>query len=459
MESLEDLKNKNKIRNELWKIAYPLILSNASFTLSIFVQRIFLSWYSKDALSAAIPGGVLQFNITCFFIGLVSYSSVLIAHFFGRKEVEKMRHVFWSGVSLAIISVLFVISLMPLGHYIINHSGHPLHVIKFELVYFDRLLIGGMLALLKISLIAWFSGQGKTFIIMIVDSISSLCAIFLSYFFIFGISVKGKMVLPDMGINGAGYAVILANSFTLIIYILLLFKMNRELFDISKNKVDKIIFKMLCRFGIPNGAGIFLDIMAFSVFVFLMGNIDELSMNANSMILSLELLAFLPILGLGTATSILVGKYLGMKEKENAKKVVSSSIRLALFYAFIVGFIFVICGEYVLKLFVHNDQEQFSLLYPMMQDLLKILALYIFIDAIQNIYANAIKGGGDTRFHMIANLVIAWSVFVPGTALCVFYLKLSMQYAWGVASIYASILAFTYYVRYKSMKWEIISKF
>ena len=41
---------------EVLLLAYPLILSNMSFTLQTFVDRLFLTWYSAEALAGAPAG-------------------------------------------------------------------------------------------------------------------------------------------------------------------------------------------------------------------------------------------------------------------------------------------------------------------------------------------------------------------------------------------------------------------
>lgn len=37
---------------EVLKIAFPLILSTSAMTLQMFVDRVFLMWYDRDAMSA-----------------------------------------------------------------------------------------------------------------------------------------------------------------------------------------------------------------------------------------------------------------------------------------------------------------------------------------------------------------------------------------------------------------------
>ena len=68
-------------------IAFPLILSTGSWSIQQFVDRMFLSWYSPDALAAAMPTGILSFTIVCFFIGTAGYASTSLL---STREQEDM---------------------------------------------------------------------------------------------------------------------------------------------------------------------------------------------------------------------------------------------------------------------------------------------------------------------------------------------------------------------------------
>ena len=42
--------------SEVLRLAYPLILSHMSFTVQMFVDRLFLTWYSAEAVAGAVTG-------------------------------------------------------------------------------------------------------------------------------------------------------------------------------------------------------------------------------------------------------------------------------------------------------------------------------------------------------------------------------------------------------------------
>jgi Na+-driven multidrug efflux pump len=71
---------------EVIRIALPLVLSTASLTLMLFVDRMFLSWYGQDAVAAATPGGITYFTICSLFLGIAQYVNTIVAQYHGSGD-------------------------------------------------------------------------------------------------------------------------------------------------------------------------------------------------------------------------------------------------------------------------------------------------------------------------------------------------------------------------------------
>ena len=73
---------------EVWRIAWPLIVSTGSFTLMQFVDRVFLANYSAVSIQAALPAGILSFTMICFFVAVAGYANTLVAQYHGANQPE-----------------------------------------------------------------------------------------------------------------------------------------------------------------------------------------------------------------------------------------------------------------------------------------------------------------------------------------------------------------------------------
>ena len=72
-------------------MAIPLIVSTASLTIMMFVDRMFLCWSSEKAVAAALPAGMTYFAVVCFPLGVASYVNTFVAQYFGAGRPRAHR--------------------------------------------------------------------------------------------------------------------------------------------------------------------------------------------------------------------------------------------------------------------------------------------------------------------------------------------------------------------------------
>ena len=70
--------------------------------------------------------------------------------------------------------------------------------------------------------------------------------------------------------------------------------------------------------------------------------------------------------------------------------------------------------------------------------------------------AGALNGAGDTRFTMLARLLLAWGVFIPLVWVLIFPLETGVWGAWLGALLYLGGLAAIYVIRFRSGHWKSI---
>ena len=79
---------------EVVSIAYPLILSQMSLTLQVFVDRLFLTWYSTEAVAAAVTALLVTWSVVGLCINTGEYVTT-------SSEVSCPPRTAWSGCSPA----------------------------------------------------------------------------------------------------------------------------------------------------------------------------------------------------------------------------------------------------------------------------------------------------------------------------------------------------------------------
>ena len=84
------------------------------------------------------------------------------------------------------------------------------------------------------------------------------------------------------------------------------------------------------KYGGPAGAQVFLDVLVFHVFVQLVGRLGEAATAATTLTVRLNMVAFLPMMGLGQAVSILVGQRLGADRPDLAERSAYTGLQVGL---------------------------------------------------------------------------------------------------------------------------------
>jgi MATE family multidrug resistance protein len=439
---------------ELLKIAWPLIISTGSFSLLNFCDRMFLGWYSPEAFRAAVPAGILCFTMLCGFLALAAYSNTFVAQYFGAREYDKCSTATMQGVWLALLSWPIMLMLIPAGIFLLKISGHGPAVFKEERIYFIILMLGSVSQSVSAAISGFFSGRGDTRTVMVTNVIGNTVNVVLDYLLIFG-----KFGLPEMGIAGAAIATVIAGWVSPGIMLVLFFskRIDRQFSTRKALRWDVGQMKRMIRYGGPSGIHLFLDLASFSLFVLLLGRQGEAAAIASNMALSINLFALMPMIGLGIATSIMVGQYMGAERPDLAEKTGWIALKAGLFYTVPLVATFVIFPHFYVNLFGQNDGVAASPeVFDICRQLLIVLVAWGVMDAANFIISGSLKGAGDTHFVMYFHTSLAWSLFAVGELVLVLGFHAGPVAAWLWCLFYISVLSVGFCWRFRSGRWKTI---
>jgi MATE family multidrug resistance protein len=436
---------------EVLAMAFPLILSTATWSLLQFTDRMFLTWYSPEAVAASAPAGVLNYTLMSLFIGTAGYVSTFVAQYHGAGRKERIGPVLWQGLYVSLIGGALLLFLAPASGPIFRLVGHSPALRGQEEIYFRILCYGGFFPIASATLAGFFSGRGQNWPVMWNNALSTGINILLDYAMIFG-----YLGFPRMGIAGAAAATVIASAVPVFAYLLLLRrKRYRDYFTRRGWRFDRELFVRLLRFGLPNGIQFFLDMSGFTIFLLLMGRLGTTSLAATNIAFNVNSLAFMPMIGCGIAVSVLVGQYLGENQPALAERSVYSGFHLTFLYMSLVAVSYVLAPDLFLAAFsAQADPARFEPIRRTTVILLRFVALYSLFDTMNIVFASAIKGAGDTRYVMLMIVVVSLgALVVPSyTALVVF--GAGVYAGWIIVTAYVIILALGFLLRFLGGKWK-----
>ena len=439
--------------NKVVAVSFPLVLSMGSTTVMEFTDRIFLGNYSIDALAAAMPAGITSFLFTSFFMGVVGYVSVFVAQYTGAKNKKGVGISLWQGIYFALIGGLFMTLLSCASEQIFAFIGHTQAIQTLEITYFRILCIGTVTGLLGTSLSCFFSGRGVTTPVLIIHTLGTVLNIPLDYALI-----NGVWGFPEWGIMGAAVATVSSWILIALLFAFALFtkKNNSEYHVLKAWKFDQEIFINLMKYGIPSGVQFFLEILAFTFFILIVGRLGTEALAISNIVLSLNALAYMPMFGFSMGLSTLVGQAIGKKRPDMAVKFTKATTHIVAVYLICLTILFVFFPEPLISLFLPDTlqpEESGSLLMSGVI-LLRFVTLYLFFDSLAIIYTGTLKGAGDTKFIMTAfGTTAAFILFIP-VFFGVMLFDMGLYYSWSCLTFYIFILYCIVFIRYRRGKWK-----
>jgi MATE family multidrug resistance protein len=437
---------------ELLRLAWPLIVSNGFMTLQLTIDRIFLSRRSNADVAAAMPAVMVFWTVFALPQNTVSYVTTFIAQYIGADRPERVGAVLGQALWLSVIGGVVMMLLIPLAPLLMALGDHPQQLQALEITFLQCLAWAALPGLIVAAVSGFFAGKGETGSVMLINAVGLVVNAALDYALIFG-----NWGFPELGIAGAGWATVAGNVVSALLGLALLFRAdNCTRFHLLAGwRYEAALMRRLLRFGLPNGLQWALDGLAFTMFVMLVGGLGTAEAAATTIAVTLNLLAFLPTMGMGQAVAVLVGQRLGEDRPDLAELTVWTGCRLGWLLMTAVALLYAFAPQVLLEPFRNQDPGQFEAVAATVPVLLRFVAVYCLFDSLNLIFAFALRGAGDTRFVTAASFGLAWPLMVLPTWAALTF-GWGLYWAWTFATIFIIALAFVLAARFRAGRWKTI---
>lgn len=434
---------------DVLRLALPLVLSTASWSLMHFVDRLFLYWHAPEDTAAALSSGTILWTVMALPLGIASYVNAFVAQYYGANRPQQIGRVMFQGIMFGWITVPLFLLLAAIAPWAFSLLGHEAPLLEREVTYFQINSWGAGAAVLAAAYASFYTGRGHTRVVMVIDIFSAIVNAVLDYAWIFG-----KWGFPEMGIEGAAWATVLSQWIKLVIYGCLLRSPKlRETYGLSRGrKFDADLCRRLLVYGGPNGMQMALEGLAFTVFVIYVARLGTAASAATTLAISVNIVAFVPMIGAGIAVSTLVGQYLGANNVKLATRAVWSGMWLGVAYNAVFAVLYVLAPGIFLAAHRAGGPESHAVVGVAVV-LLRFVAAYCLFDAMQLMLCSAIKGAGDTYFVMWTTVSTSVSAIVM-LELGISRFGGGLLWCWTVLMLWVFLLAFAYGARFLHGGWK-----
>jgi MATE family multidrug resistance protein len=432
-------------------IGLPLMASMASNTVMLLADRAFLGGYSLEALAAAGAAG--QVNVLClgFFMGVAGYLSVFVAQFVGAGQRQRVGAVVWLGLYFALLTEAVLVGLSFLAGPIFALAGHGPELAEMEVEYFRLLCLGGGLFVAGPAFTSFFAGQGRTRPVLLVNLASAVFFIPLDYALI-----NGWGPFPEMGVRGAALASLLNWTLVAGLFCRLVFTpAHDQEFGLRQGRAwDRALFARLWRQGLGGGLQFMVEVLAVTWFMFVVGRLGTEALAVSSMVLTIDTVAFTPMVGLMVAVSTLTGQAVGRGQPQEAREPVAAALAITLAYVSLAALIYWVAPGWLLSIFRprQTSVEDFAALAALGAGLLRIASVYRVFSAFGLVSSGALRGVGDIRFLTLAMAATATAVL--GLPLALAWPWLGLWGCWSLFGLYIAALALVFNRRFHGGAWR-----
>ncbi len=428
-------------------IAGPIAVQNLLMSSLALVDIVMIGQLGETAIAAVGLGGQVFFLSTLLFYGISSGGAVFFAQFWGRKDIKSIKKTIFLVVLLAETGAAVLSTMaITIPEYIINIFTTDTAVIAAGSVYLTITGISFVFTALSIAYSLALRSIGKASLPLKATIVSITVNTGLNYILIFG-----KLGFPEMGITGAAIATTVSRFIEMSIIVIYVYKSKsvlaagiKDFLNLKKEFVKKY-FKTTFPV-ILNELAWATGMLVYKIVYARMGTDTIATIGITE---TTDSLIFSFLLGSANACAIMTGNKIGERDIEGVHIYSRRFLILAFFLGISGGSILLLIAPHVPLLFNVSDSVRRSATLVMY-----ILAAFTVVKSFNlHFVIGMFRGGGDTKFSFLIDIIGTWFVGVPLAVLFGLILKFPLHIVVLIIIFEEALKAVLGFFRYRSNKW------
>lgn len=429
------------------EIAIPISLQSL-ITIGVnMMDTIMLGALGETALSASSLANqfINIFHICCMGMGMGA--SVLTSRFWGMQDRQSLRKAITIMLRLClVIGSLFTIVTIITPDGLMRIYTNEEHIIRAGTGYFHWSIPCYLLLGFSLTCTIVLRSVGQVRLPLITSVIAFFVNIFFNYIFIFG-----KFGAPKMGIEGAALGTLISRVFEFAFICGYFFFFDQKIGYRVKHlfvKCRDMIGDYL-KISIPVLISDALLALGNSAVAMVMGRIGASFVSANAITTVTQQLSTVFIQGISNASSIITGHTLGEGDTEKAQRQGVTFLGLGVAIGILAGGLIMLISGPVISCYNINEETR-GIAEQLM---LAVGVIVIFQSANSILTKGVLRGGGDTKFLMLADILFLWIASIPLGALAGLCWHLPAFWIYAFLKVDQIIKAIWCVFRLWSRKW------
>lgn len=435
---------------QLFHLAMPIALQNLVTSSLTLIAVLFIGQLGETAVASVSLANQIFFLLNLMVFGVTSGCAIFIAQLWGKKDVHNIRRVVGVTIKLALAAALFftivgfffsraVLHIYSNDPEVIQRGGDFLRIICWTYGFFTISIVFSMAN----------RSTGNVRLPLYISTSALAIEVILAIPLIFGIKLIN---LPAMGINGFAWAALIARILECSALLFFTYKDKTNPVRVGWSELrefDWKFFKTILKPVLPVIANETLWSLGITTYNAIYGHISTNAVAAMNMVQTIDQIAFVLFLGIGTATSIMVGHLIGKGDSRQAYEYGGRSLLLQATGAMVIG----LC----VFLFAGNIFQLYKVTPEVISDawaILTVMSIGMWVRASNHvIIIGILRAGGDTKFSLVLDGLVIWLIGVPATALGAFVFQLPVYFVYALTLTEEVTKACVGIWRYFSKRW------
>lgn len=393
-------------------LAVPVVLSELGWMAMGVVDTIMVGRLGPAAIGAVALGNAICYTPSIFGMGLVLGLDTLVAQAYGREDHEECHRWLAQGVYMVCFAALPIMAVTELASFWLPKLGIDLEVAGPASTYARWFLWGTLPLLLYGAARRYLQGVGQVRVITVTYVLANLVNWLGNWVLIYG-----KLGFPAMGVNGSAISTVFSRVTMAAALMGFAWRYERKRgHPLFKHWAGPQVarLKKLLRLGAPAAGQILLEVGAWNLATFCAGYLTPVALATHQIVLNYASVTYMVPLGISAAAAVSVGHAVGAGDPARARRAGWLALGLGTSFMILAAIVFLVCPGPLIELFTHDAQVM-----AVGPALLGIVAAFEVFDGIQTVSTGALRGLGETRAPMFANLVGYWVLGLPlGLFLC-----------------------------------------
>jgi MATE family multidrug resistance protein len=406
---------------QLVRLAVPIATVQVGVMLMGTVSTMIMGRVDARELAAVALGNLYIYGLSGFGMGVAWAVDPIVSQALGADDHESAALGVQRGLVLSVwLGVALALLCLPAGP-VLALLRQPAEVIPAAQRYIALSAPGLPLLLVFLTLRQSLQAMKRTRAIVAAIVVGNVVNAVLHQWWVFG-----GVGVPALGSVGSALASLAARL--VMVWLLLLWArhdLRRVLQPWRPESTALAPLWRVFRIGLPIGLQNSVEITTFGAIMVMAGWFGSGALGGHQVAMNAVSLLFMVPLGVGSAASVLVGRSVGAGDAGHARRIAASALLVGVGYMALSATLMRLVPHEVARLY--TDVPAVAMVAA---SLLPIAGVFQVFDGMQVVAAGVLRGAGDTRAPLLANLFGFWFVGLPVSVFLGLHLRQGVTGLW-----------------------------